>query len=184
MHIRALAPAFIKKWIWDRRPKNEGRPEFCPVDFRKLLGSRLGPHDTLLDFGCGTGSLLLALRKDGWKGHYIGVDVSSKSIALARKIGDENAEWFSGLIEDFPTLPEVTVVSFVESLYYVNDVPRLLRRWKQADIYARIGHEKRHSDVIAQLKGFHQDGPLWYRLHGTAAEDSETGKPVRLYSFY
>jgi EEF1A lysine methyltransferase 2 len=41
---------------------------------------------TFLDLGCGNGSMLLALRDDGWEGRMLGVDYSKGSIQLARNI--------------------------------------------------------------------------------------------------
>lgn len=41
---------------------------------------------SFLDLGCGNGSLLAALRGDGWEGRALGVDYSEKSVALARQI--------------------------------------------------------------------------------------------------
>ncbi|KAF3770093.1 S-adenosyl-L-methionine-dependent methyltransferase [Cryphonectria parasitica EP155] len=41
---------------------------------------------SFLDLGCGNGSLLLALRDDGWAGRALGVDYSDKSVALARQV--------------------------------------------------------------------------------------------------
>lgn len=43
---------------------------------------------SLLDLGCGNGSLLFALRGEGWAGRALGVDYSEKSVALARKIAE------------------------------------------------------------------------------------------------
>ncbi|KAK3368111.1 S-adenosyl-L-methionine-dependent methyltransferase [Podospora didyma] len=40
----------------------------------------------VLDLGCGNGSLLFALRDDGWAGQLRGVDYSPQSVALARKV--------------------------------------------------------------------------------------------------
>ncbi|KAK4190450.1 protein-lysine N-methyltransferase EFM4 [Podospora australis] len=41
----------------------------------------------VLDLGCGNGSLLFALRDDGWEGQLLGVDYSEKSVELARQVG-------------------------------------------------------------------------------------------------
>lgn len=41
---------------------------------------------SFLDLGCGNGSLLAALRAEGWAGRALGVDYSEKSVALARQI--------------------------------------------------------------------------------------------------
>lgn len=45
-----------------------------------------------LDLGCGNGSLLFALRADGWRGRMLGVDYSAASIALARQISEKRKE--------------------------------------------------------------------------------------------
>ncbi|POR37133.1 Protein-lysine N-methyltransferase EFM4 [Tolypocladium paradoxum] len=41
---------------------------------------------SLLDLGCGNGSLLFALRDEGWTGRALGVDYSPQSVALARQV--------------------------------------------------------------------------------------------------
>ncbi|KAK0621343.1 methyltransferase domain-containing protein [Bombardia bombarda] len=42
----------------------------------------------VLDLGCGNGSMLFALRDDGWQGRLLGVDYSEKSVALARRVAE------------------------------------------------------------------------------------------------
>ncbi|RFU73708.1 s-adenosylmethionine-dependent methyltransferase of the seven beta-strand family, partial [Trichoderma arundinaceum] len=41
---------------------------------------------SFLDLGCGNGSLLFALRDEGWRGAMLGVDYSAQSVALAKQI--------------------------------------------------------------------------------------------------
>jgi SAM-dependent methyltransferase len=41
---------------------------------------------SVLDLGCGNGSLLFALRDDGWQGELVGVDYSERSVELARRV--------------------------------------------------------------------------------------------------
>ncbi|MBG0788024.1 MAG: methyltransferase domain-containing protein, partial [Anaerolineaceae bacterium] len=41
--------------------------------------------DTILDVGCGNGTLACALMKAGYKGHYLGIDVSEGLLASARE---------------------------------------------------------------------------------------------------
>jgi SAM-dependent methyltransferase len=43
---------------------------------------------SFLDLGCGNGSLLFALRDDGWDGRLLGVDYSEASVALAVQVGE------------------------------------------------------------------------------------------------
>lgn len=48
---------------------------------------------TFLDLGCGNGSLLFALRDDGWRaGRMLGVDYSARSVELARQIARARKE--------------------------------------------------------------------------------------------
>lgn len=44
---------------------------------------------SFLDLGCGNGSLLFALRAEGWHGRCLGVDYSAQSVALAQQISRE-----------------------------------------------------------------------------------------------
>lgn len=46
---------------------------------------------SFLDLGCGNGSLLFALREEGWRGRCLGVDYSGESVALARQIARSGA---------------------------------------------------------------------------------------------
>ncbi|KAK4106224.1 S-adenosyl-L-methionine-dependent methyltransferase [Parathielavia hyrcaniae] len=61
-------------------------------DEKKALGSgseNLGldrRSARVLDLGCGNGSLLFALRDDGWRGELLGVDYSARSVELARRV--------------------------------------------------------------------------------------------------
>lgn len=47
---------------------------------------------SFLDLGCGNGSLLFALRDDGWRGTMLGVDYSAQSVALAKQIDQKRRE--------------------------------------------------------------------------------------------
>ncbi|CAN8096627.1 unnamed protein product [Discula destructiva] len=47
------------------------------------------PHTSFLDLGCGNGSLLFALRDEGWAGRCLGVDYSEQSVALAQQIAQK-----------------------------------------------------------------------------------------------
>lgn len=51
---------------------------------RALLAKLVGPHDSILDIGCGYGRML-DLLPEGWDGHYLGVDVAPAFIARARR---------------------------------------------------------------------------------------------------
>lgn len=67
--------------------------------FRELSRTvGIGERDSVLDFGCGFGSLLPVLRVDGYQGQYSGFDISPEMIAQARKLhGEEDAVWLTEL---------------------------------------------------------------------------------------
>ncbi|MCJ1387741.1 hypothetical protein MMC18_000584 [Xylographa bjoerkii] len=44
---------------------------------------------TFLDLGAGNGSLLFALREEGWRGGMVGVDYAPEAVQLARRVGVE-----------------------------------------------------------------------------------------------
>ncbi|KAK5654104.1 hypothetical protein OQA88_7535 [Cercophora sp. LCS_1] len=56
-------------------------------------GSQCDPSTAaVLDLGCGNGSLLYALRDEGWSGRLVGVDYSETSVALAKQVGKARGE--------------------------------------------------------------------------------------------
>ena len=108
------------------------------------------------------GNLRAALRLRGWRGHFIGVDVSKQAIEAARQSEDNNAEWHLSAIEDFPILnKKVSTICLCESIYYVRVglVPALLERCRRSlaspggRIIVRIWHTTRHREYIALLSG-------------------------------
>ena len=120
-HFRSSAPAFVKKLIWDRKYRDvTTNPDICPSDLLRHLAS-IDKNASVLDLGCGVGNLLAALRRRGWAGIFVGVDVSEQAIETSRKIGDANARWYVSTIEDFkiPTATPFDVISLCESLCYV-----------------------------------------------------------------
>jgi len=79
-------------------PSDEGTVWFDDSDAEAKLVSFLDsrasaldlskPATSFLDLGCGNGSLLFALRDDGWEGPLMGVDYSEASVALAVRVGE------------------------------------------------------------------------------------------------
>lgn len=51
---------------------------------RNVLSATLRPDDSILDAGCGWGRLL-GLLPSWWRGEYLGVDLCSEFVALARR---------------------------------------------------------------------------------------------------
>jgi ubiquinone/menaquinone biosynthesis C-methylase UbiE len=56
-------------------------------EVESLLGRRLGPEDTVLDVGCGTGWLAAGLRRAGASAPVVGVDLSAGMLGRARSAG-------------------------------------------------------------------------------------------------
>lgn len=52
---------------------------------REILAATLRDHVTVLDVGCGYGRLL-TLMPPGWRGYYLGIDLSPDFITLAREL--------------------------------------------------------------------------------------------------
>ena len=173
MSLRSSAPAFVKKIVWDCKYQNVTTDaDTCPSDLLQHLAS-IKKNASVLDLGCGTGNLLVALRRRGWTGSYFGIDVSEQAIATGRKIGDASARWRASAIEDFKLYPypgTVDVICLCESLYYVklNRVDALLAQCLFAiaptgKIYVRIVHQDRHRAYVERLKRFgaEADPPLF-----------------------
>ncbi|KAK0623198.1 S-adenosyl-L-methionine-dependent methyltransferase [Immersiella caudata] len=83
-------------------PSDEGTVWFDDSDAEHKIVSFLDEHgesdfsfsradSKILDLGCGNGSLLFALRDDGWEGTLVGVDYSAESVRLARAVGATRA---------------------------------------------------------------------------------------------
>ncbi len=79
-------------------PEDTGTVWFDDSDAEAKMLSFLDSHaaadfgldpDTaaVLDLGCGNGSMLFALRDEGWEGRLLGVDYSARSVELARAVG-------------------------------------------------------------------------------------------------
>lgn len=158
--FRSIAPAFIKKLVWDRRYQNaKTNPDTCPRD---LLGhlSSIDRSASVLDLGCGAGNLLVAMRRRGWAGHFTGVDVSEQAIETARNIGDAKAQWHISTIEDFNISPGAfKAISLCETIYYVRQsrleetLAKCLAGLAPAGaLYIRIVHADCHRHYVERLK--------------------------------
>lgn len=170
-NVRDFAPTFVKRIVWDRKHRNVSvDAKRCPHDLLECL-STLEPDAEILDLGCGAGNLRAALRSLGWKGHFIGVDVSQKAIDAAKESQDVNAEWHVSAIEDFGILNQkVGAICLCESLYYVKLglVPAMLARCRHAlkprgRIVVRIWNSERHREYVALLMsmGVQSNPPIY-----------------------
>ena len=162
-HVRAFAPRIVKRLAWDFKHRRDTTDAgSCPQDFVEFLIPRLNAQSRIVDLGCGQGNLLAALRLLGWKGEYYGVDISPKAIAIAAGMRDSSARFCVSPIEDFPVM-DADAVCFLESLYYVRDIPAVISRWCLQDTYVRIVHSARHLDCISHLKNFQQEGCIYFK---------------------
>lgn len=78
----------------------------------------LGEHDRVLDIGCGTGSLTLAMHRDAPRATIVGIDADESALALARgKLapGSPGVKFQQGLAQHLPIADcafDVVVSSF------------------------------------------------------------------------
>ncbi|MGO9369731.1 MAG: class I SAM-dependent methyltransferase [Terriglobales bacterium] len=130
--LHATFPTVAKKCVWDLKYGLLGYSQFvAPEDIVHYLYTRRSNICSVLDLGCGRGSLLRALRDIGWTGSYCGVDISKWAINEARKIEDQRSSWVVRDLESFCSPFHWDVIAMVESIYYVrlSDLPRFLNRW-------------------------------------------------------
>ena len=67
--LRANLPTIAKRYVWNLKYGMLGYPHFAaPEDIVSYLSGRMPTMSSVLDLGCGRGSLLLALREKEWTG--------------------------------------------------------------------------------------------------------------------
>jgi SAM-dependent methyltransferase len=67
--LHATLPTVMKKYAWNLKYGLIGYPRFvAPDDIVQYTVARLRESSSVLDLGCGRGSLLRALRNKGWRG--------------------------------------------------------------------------------------------------------------------
>ncbi|KAK7547017.1 methyltransferase domain-containing protein [Phyllosticta citricarpa] len=81
---------FLEEWA------DEGR---LVKEKREGEGGKEGAT-SFLDLGTGNGHLLFALRDEGWEGRMVGVDYSTRSVELARRIQEARKKEGTGKSED------------------------------------------------------------------------------------
>jgi len=149
---------------------------------RTVILAQLQPGETVLDVGCGTGTLALEVaRRVGRAGRVTGIDPGREQIARARaKAARRNApiEFQIGVIEQLPFLDQMFDVVF--STLMMHHLPAPLKRQGLVEI-ARVlkpgGHlviaDFTHKqDRQGQAARFHAGGS---RMHDLAANISEVG---------
>jgi SAM-dependent methyltransferase len=157
--LHAALPIVAKRYIWNLKYGLLGYPQFvAPDDVICYLSARLSKDATVLDLGCGRGSLLLALRRAGWKGNYCGVDISKRSIDDARKLADQRSAWVTSDFESFRSPFHWDVIAMIESVYYVklDELPALLKRMigmiRPTGIFVfRVHDQEKHREYLKEI---------------------------------
>jgi SAM-dependent methyltransferase len=135
----ALAP------IYDAWQAADGMLPFALVAHARLepiLARERTPPGSLIDLGCGTGELLLAVRRDhpGWR--LAGVDASAPMLAAARrKPGAERIVWMRGRVDrPLPVSgPFGAASAFYDTLNHMPDTDSLARAFASAAAVLRPG---------------------------------------------
>jgi predicted TPR repeat methyltransferase len=118
--LHAALPATAKKHVWNLKYGILNYPHFvAPEDVLRYLCPRMAALTSILDLGCGRGSLLRALRTQGWLGNYCGVDISKRAVNDAWKIGDQRSSWVVSDFESFRSPFSWDAITMVESLCYI-----------------------------------------------------------------
>jgi 2-polyprenyl-3-methyl-5-hydroxy-6-metoxy-1,4-benzoquinol methylase len=127
--LRTILPIVVKKHVWDLKYGVLGYPVLvAPEDVLRYFSSCLSDQTSILDLGCGRGSLLRALRESGWRGNYCGVDISKQAIRDAREFVDQRTTWAVSDFESFRSPAKWHTITMIESIYYVplGEVPKFL----------------------------------------------------------
>src|SRR5258707_8276098 len=166
---------------------------------RTATMAQLQPGETVLDVGCGTGTLALEVaRRVGRTGRVTGIDPGTEQIARARaKAARRNApiEFQIGVIEQLPFLDQMFDVVF--STLMMHHLPAPLKRQGLAEI-ARvlkpggrlvIADFKRHQERTGQAARFHAGGSSMHELAalvkdaGFSEVETEEMRPSRFSAF-
>lgn len=161
MALRDAAPSFVKRWVWDRKFRESSiqKQWMPPPAFVAAAYACAGPAGAVLDMGCGAAVVLTELVRLGWRGHYVGVDISPAAIELARRQSDSNAEWTVSAIENYTFPRFFDAICFLESIYYVR--PAKIRGTIQkcvdhltprGGIFIKVCDRSRHAETIRQIE--------------------------------
>ena len=120
-NLRATLPPALERVVWNIKYGLLQYPHFtAPDDAVSHLCTNLSGSGTLLELGCGRGSLIHGLRQAGWNGTYCGVDISERAISDARKRVDQRSSWIVSDIESFSSPFKWDAIVMIESIYYVD----------------------------------------------------------------
>jgi len=106
----------------------------------KKLHQLLSKGCRLLDVGCGTGSMLAKIHKEYPKSSLVGIDSSSKAVAMARQIArGKSITLIKAPSESMKFANEFEIVFLGESLYTMKDKEKVLSNcWRALKNYGTI----------------------------------------------
>jgi 2-polyprenyl-3-methyl-5-hydroxy-6-metoxy-1,4-benzoquinol methylase len=91
----------------------------------------LKPDGTVLDTGCGQGVLLRRLPISCYS-KYVGIDLSSSAISVAREHGNERSTFFAADCEEYSPVEQFDVIVFNEVLCCLRDPLRTVERYMRS----------------------------------------------------
>lgn len=161
--LHAALPTAAKKYVWNMKYGLLGYPQFvAPDDVIHYLSARSSENASVLDLGCGRGSLLRALRATGWMGNYCGVDISKRAVSDARKFADQRSAWTVSDFESFRSPFKWDTIVMVESICYVRlgELPAFLARMigmldREGAIVFRLHDLEKHREYVEAVLGLY-----------------------------
>ena len=130
-NLRASLSPSLKKAVWNAKYGFLQYPHLSAAeDAVSHLHANLSSRHTILELGCGRGSLVEGLRQAGWEGCYCGVDISERAIRDARKREDQRSCWIASDAESFRSPFQWDAIAMIESVYYIDldQIPSVLGR--------------------------------------------------------
>jgi cyclopropane fatty-acyl-phospholipid synthase-like methyltransferase len=156
MKLHATVPKALKRVAWNLKYGILKYPQLsAPEDTLRYLRGRLCQSSSVLELGCGRGSLLRGLRNKGWNGHYCGVDISKRALEDAQKVTDQRSSWVVSDMESFGSPFQWDAIVMVESVYYIHmrELPTFLNRLhgllsRSGFMLVRIHDFEEHADYV------------------------------------
>jgi predicted TPR repeat methyltransferase len=163
--LHVSLPIFAKRYAWNMKYGLFRYPELtAPEDAIRYLSSRLAEFSSVLELGCGRGSLLRGLRQAGWTGSYCGVDISKRAINAAQRLGDQRSAWVVSDFESFRSPFRWDIVVMIESIYYakLGDLQGLLNRVmvtvsESGFLLIRLHDFDKHREYVETVQAFSKD---------------------------
>jgi len=90
--------------------------------------SQLHKNPAILDLGCGSGRLAQLFQPHATR-RYLGVDLSSEGVRLARELGLKGCEFAEGNFESWTPAEKFDVIIFSECIGYARDPGALVARY-------------------------------------------------------